>query len=227
MKLESLPVSEKPRERLIRYGASNLSNEDLIAIILRCGTKNINVKALSSEVLTKIKNIEELDNLVIKELTAIKGIGKVKAISLMAALELGKRVTNKTITENLLVNNTLSAHRYFANLIANSKQEQVLVILLDNKKRLISYEIMYRGTISETVASVKEIYNYAVKANAAGIILMHNHPSGIVKPSEADKELTNNLILSGQILGIAFLDHIITNGKDYYSFFDEMSENED
>ena len=226
MKLSELPTSEKPRERLIKYGANNLSNEDLLAIILRNGTKNINVKELSSEVLTKIKCIENLEDLSVNELTAIKGLGKVKAISILAAIELGKRVSSKTITERLKVNNTEQVHAFFASLIGSSKQEELLVILLDHKKRLINYQIMYRGTVDCTVASPKEIYNYAVKEKAAGLIIMHNHPSGIITPSKEDIELTNNLTLSGQVLGIALLDHLITNGEEYYSFYDAMVQNE-
>lgn len=226
MKLSDLPASEKPRERLIKYGASNLSNEDLLAIILRSGTKDNNVKILSSAILTKIKSIENLDELSINELTEIKGLGKVKAISLLAAIELGKRVASKTITDGVVINNTKITHEYFAQLIANNNQENLLVILLDNKKRLINYQIMYKGTIDTTLASPKEIYNYAIKEKASGLIIMHNHPSGIVTPSNEDRSLTNDLILSGKILGVTLLDHIITNGKDYFSFFNEMVADE-
>ena len=226
MKIKNLPDSEKPRERLIKYGADNLSNEDLLSIILRTGTKEKNVKLLSQEVLTKIKNVEDLNNLSLNELTGIKGLGKVKAITIMAALELGKRVANKTIEERLLLNNVKVIHDYFANLISDKKHEELLIILLDRKKRLLSYQVMYRGTFDELAASPKEIFNYAIKEEASGIIVMHNHPSGDINPSEADINMTNNLITTGRIVGIHLLDHIITNGKEYYSFFDEMVKHE-
>jgi DNA repair protein RadC len=225
MKLRELPQEEKPRERLLKYGANNLSNEDLIAILLRCGTKNINVKELSNQILMKIKTIDDLNTLGFNELKDIKGMGNVKIITLLAAIELGKRVSNKTIKENITLNNTNKVNTYFSHLI-NDYQEHLLVILLDNKRRLISYKIMYTGTDDETLASPKEIFNYAIKERASAIIIMHNHPSGIVTPSDNDKYLTNSLITTGKIVGIPLLDHIITSGSNYFSFFDSMVKNE-
>ena len=226
MTIKELPTSEMPRERLIRYGADNLSNEDLLSIILRTGTKEKNVKMLSSEVLTKIKKMEELNQLGVNELTEIKGLGKVKAITILAAIELGKRVGNRTITDKLLINNGELVHNYFAPLIGNKSREELLVVLLDSKKRLINYQIMYKGTVNETFCSPKEIFHYAIKEKAAGIIVMHNHPSGDIKPSEEDAKMTNELITAGRVIGIHLLDHIITNGSEYYSFFDEMVKDE-
>lgn len=222
MKLSDLPKEEMPRERLIRYGAENLSNEELISILLRTGTKNENVKELASKVLSKIK----LNDFSLGELTSINGLGKAKALSIIAAIEFGKRVNNMIIPERLLINSTEVVHSYFASMIANNKQEKLLVILLDNKKRLISYNVMYKGTFDKSNVSVKEIFNYAVKERAAAFIIMHNHPSGVIKPSNADKLLTNDLLTSGRIIGIPLLDHIITNGKEYYSFLNEMITNE-
>lgn len=225
MKIKDLPELEKPRERLNKYGAKYLSNEELLAILLRTGSKDKNVKELSSTVLTKLKTIEDMDKMTINELSSIKGIGKVKAITLLAAIELGKRVNTKTFNENITLNNAALINEYFSNYITGDK-EKLLVILLDNKKRLISYQIMYEGTSEEVSASPKEIFNYAIKERAASIILMHNHPSGIITPSSADEGLTKNLALSGQMLGINVLDHIITNGKKFFSFYEEMNKNE-
>lgn len=226
MKIKDLPQHEKPRERLMKYGASNLSNEDLISIILRTGTKNQSVKVLSNTVLTKIKDINKLDSLSIRELTEINGLGNVKAITLLAAIELGKRVTNKEINNGVLINNTSLVHEYFSHLIGSKEQEEILIILLDHKKRLINYNIMYKGTTSKALASPSEIYNYAIKEKAKAIIIMHNHPSGDIEPSKSDIKLTNNLISTGKIIGIPLLDHLITNGKEYYSFFNEMVKHE-
>lgn len=225
MKIKDLPDLEKPRERLNKYGAKYLSNEELLAILLRTGSKDKNVKELSSTVLTKLKTIEDMDKMTINELSSIKGIGKVKAITLLAAIELGKRVNTKSFNENITLNNAALINEYFSNYITGDK-EKLLVILLDNKKRLISYQIMYEGTSEEVSASPKEIFNYAIKERAASIILMHNHPSGVITPSSADENLTKNLALSGQMLGINVLDHIITNGKEFFSFYEEMNKNE-
>ncbi|MDO4375891.1 MAG: DNA repair protein RadC [bacterium] len=225
MKIKDLPDLEKPRERLNKYGAKYLSNEELLAILLRTGSKDKNVKELSSTVLTKLKTIEDMDKMTINELSSIKGIGKVKAITLLAAIELGKRVNTKSFNENITLNNAALINEYFSNYITGDK-EKLLVILLDNKKRLISYQIMYEGTSEEVSASPKEIFNYAIKERAASIILMHNHPSGVITPSSADNSITKNLALSGQMLGINILDHIITNGKEFFSFYEEMNKNE-
>lgn len=225
MKIKDLPDLEKPRERLNKYGAKYLSNEELLAILLRTGSKDKNVKELSSTVLTKLKTIEDMDKMTINELSSIKGIGKVKAITLLAAIELGKRVNTKSFNENITLNNAALINEYFSNYITGDK-EKLLVILLDNKKRLISYQIMYEGTSEEVSASPKEIFNYAIKERAASIILMHNHPSGVITPSSADNSITKNLALSGQMLGINVLDHIITNGKEFFSFYEEMNKNE-
>lgn len=222
MKISELPNSEKPRERLIKYGPSNLSNEDLISIILRNGIKDQNVKILSNQILAKIKSIDKLSDLTINELCQIKGIGKIKAITLLASIELGKRVNNKEINEGVLINNTDLVHKYFSHLIGDKKQEEILVILLDYKKRLIAFKSMYKGTNSASLASSKEMFNYAIKENADAMIIMHNHPSGQIVPSKEDIDLTNSLIQTGKIIGIPLLDHLITNGKEYYSFFSEM-----
>lgn len=226
MKLKDLPDEEKPRERILKYGVNNVSNEDLLSILIRTGNKEENVKVISSKVLAKIKSINNLDDLTINELMEIKGLGKIKAITILAAIELGKRVSNKTIDEKVLLNNTEIVHEYFANLIASSKQEELLVILLDNKKRLISYEIMYKVTSTSSVVSPKEVFSYAIKSKAAAVIIMHNHPSGVITPSKEDVNITNSLIYTGKLIGIPLIDHLITNGVEYYSFFDEMIKNE-
>lgn len=226
MRLKEMPDDEKPRERIIKYGVSNVSNEDLISVIIGSGFKNVNVKEVSSILLSKINEINNLDELSIRELTSIKGIGKVKALSIIAAIELGKRVSSIKVPERVLLNNTDLVHKYFAKMIAKEKQENLLVILLDNKKRLISYQNMFKGTDNSSIVGIKEILNYAIKERASAFIIMHNHPSGEVIPSEADIKLTKSLIESGKLIGIYLVDHIVTNGVEYYSFFKEMCVNE-
>ena len=122
MKLKEIPKNERPRERLIKYGAENLSNEDLISIILGTGTKDINVRELSIKILNQIKSLNDLSNLTVKELTSIKGIGEAKAINLLAAIELGKRVNNLVIDNKISLNNSEKVNKYFSNLIVKSKQ---------------------------------------------------------------------------------------------------------
>ena len=218
MKLKEIPKNERPRERLIKYGAENLSNEDLISIILGTGTKDINVRELSIKILNQIKSLNDLSNLTVKELTSIKGIGEAKAINLLAAIELGKRVNNLVIDNKISLNNSEKVNKYFSNLIVKSKQEELLVILVNNMKKMIDYKIMFKGTDTSSLVSIKEILNYAITNHASGIIIMHNHPSGNPEPSNADKLLTNKLLASSNIVEIPLLDHIITCGKSNNRF---------
>ena len=220
MKLKEIPKNERPRERLIKYGAENLANEDLISIILGTGTKDINVRELSIKILNQIKSLNDLSNLTVKELTSIKGIGEAKAINLLAAIELGKRVNNLVIDNKISLNNSEKVNKYFSNLIVKSKQEELLVILVNNMKKMIDYKIMFKGTDTSSLVSIKEILNYAITNHASGIIIMHNHPSGNPEPSNADKLLTNKLLASSNIVEIPLLYHIITCGKSYYSFLE-------
>lgn len=224
MKLKELPTNELPRERLINNGAENLTNEELLSIILRTGTKNISVKEVSNNILRSINNINELNNIEITELSKIKGVGLVKAVTLKASIELGKRVTNIEISNLMKLNNSKIVHETFKSIFIGSKQEKLLAIYLDNKKRLINYKIITVGTKDQTMFHPRDIIYNAIKFNASGIIIMHNHPSLDITPSKADIEMTNTLINSCNIVGIPLLDHLITNSKDYYSFFMESEK---
>ncbi len=221
MKLKELPANELPRERLINNGVENLTNEELLSIILRTGTKNMNVKEVSNNILSSIKSINDLSNIDLYELSKIKGVGIVKAVSLKASIELGKRVTNIEINNLMKLNNADIIHNTFKSLFIGLKQEKLLAIYLDNKKRLINYKIITIGTKDQTMFHPRDIIYNAIKCNASGIIIMHNHPSLDITPSNADTEMTNVLINSCNIVGIPLLDHLITNTKNYYSFFKE------
>lgn len=221
MKLKELPVNELPRERLINNGAETLSNEELLSIILRTGTKNITVKDVSNNILSSVNSINELNDIELNELSKIKGVGLVKAVTIKASIELGKRVSNVEISNLMKLNNSEIVHKTFKSLFVGLKQEKLLAIYLDNKKRLINYKVITIGTKDQTMFHPRDIIYNAIKFNASGIIIMHNHPSLDITPSRADIEMTNNLIESCNIVGIPMLDHLITNTKNYYSFFEE------
>lgn len=225
MKIKDMPTTEKPRERLMYYGVENLSNADLLSIILRTGTKDLNVKQLSVNTLSTIGNINNFNNIGLRELSKIKGIGNVKAITILASIEFGKRVSNSEVTLNMLLNTTEKAHNLFKRYFKNQKQEKLMAIYLDQKKRLISYKTLFIGTIDCSIVHPREIFNEAIKNSASAIILIHNHPSNDINPSKEDIEITKNIKTSGKMLGIPLLDHIITNGEEYYSFY-EKSLNE-
>lgn len=220
MKLKALPKNELPRERLIQYGASNLSNEELLSIVFRTGIKNISVKEVSNNVLTSIDSIQDLAHISINELANIKGVGIVKAVTLLASLELGKRVYSKGIENNILLNNTLLVHDTFKSLFKSLLQEKFVAIYLNTKKELVGYDILFVGTIDSTSFHPREVLRGALKRSASAIIVMHNHPSGSVVPSNNDILLTKQLKSSCDVMGIPLIDHLITNGSNYYSFFD-------
>jgi len=221
MKLKELPTNELPRERLINNGVESLSNEELISIVIRTGTKNISVKEVSNNILSSVSSINELSNIELNELSKIKGVGLVKAVTLKASIELGKRVSNIEITNLMKLNNSNIVHETFKSLFIGLKQEKLLAIYLDNKKRLLSYKIITIGTKDQTMFHPRDIIYNAIKCNASGIIIMHNHPSLDITPSKEDINMTNILIESSNIVGIPLLDHLITNTKNYYSFFKE------
>lgn len=223
MKLKELPKTELPRERLVNVGESKLTNEELLSIILRTGSKNNSVKDVSNNILSSISNINELNDITLEELSKIKGVGLVKAISIKASIELGKRVSNVNIVNMMTLNNSDVVHKTFKQVFIGLKQEKLLAVYLDNKKRLISYKVVSIGTKDETIFHPREIIYNAIKCNASALIIIHNHPSGIIIPSKKDIEMTNILINSCNIVGIPLLDHLITNTKNYYSFFKENS----
>ena len=222
MLIKDLPECEKPRERMLEYGVENLSNVDLLSIILRNGVKDISVKEVAINILNNVESINDLSSLGVRELSNIKGVGPVKAITLLASIELGKRVSIKEAKVNMSLSNKEKIHEVFKKFFINENQEKFLAIFLDNKKCLINYKILFIGTNNASIAHPREVFMEAIKANASAVVVMHNHPSGNVLPSEEDKNITEKLVQSGHMLGIPLLDHIITNGEEYYSFYDEF-----
>lgn len=220
MSIKDLPVSELPRERLLTFGVNSLSNSDLLSIILRTGVKDISVREISDNILKQIGSLSSLNDIGIRELSNIKGVGQVKAITLLAAIELGKRVSSPEIELKMKLNNTELVHNTFKNQFKNLKQEKFMTIFLDNKKRLISYKILFVGTLDKSIVHPREIFNEALKNNASSIICIHNHPSNDITPSKEDIIFTKQLIESGKIIGIPLIDHIITNGNEFYSFYE-------
>ncbi len=220
--IKDLNNDEKPRERLIKYGANNLTNDELISIILKTGTKNSSVKTLARNVLKEITNISDLKDITINTLTQIKGIGKVKAIELLASLELGKRVYYLKQNNNVILNSSNKVFEYFRYMLMYEKQENFIAVYLDSKSKLISYKILFKGTLNTSCVHPREIFKYAFLESAYSIIIIHNHPSGEVNPSDQDIELTNSLFQIGSLIAIPIVDHIIIGAYKYYSFYENM-----
>lgn len=219
--IKNIPVSDRPRERLIKYGVKNISNEELISIIIKTGTKDKSVKELSNMILSKYLDITNLKELEINNIMEIKGIGKVKAIELVAAIELGRRVYFDKNIEEVKIKGSIDVYNYFNNLLKDEKQEYFYVLYLDNKKKVITKKMLYVGTINGSIAHPREIFKMAYLVSASFIICVHNHPSGDPTPSNEDITFTNNLIEIGKLNNIPVLDHIVIGNNCYYSFFEE------
>ena len=217
--IKDIIKSERPRERAIKYGIENLSNEELISIILKTGTKNCSVKTLSNMILSRVKNIYDLKYLTLSKLTKINGIGNVKAIELLASLELGKRVYYNVEKNNVKLNNSKKIYEYFKDLVINEKQENFYAIYLDSKSKLISYKLLFKGTINSSCVHPREVFKYAFLESANSIIVFHNHPSGDPTPSIQDEEITKVLFETGKMVSIPVVDHIVFGNNKYFSFY--------
>ena len=225
MKIKDLPLIERPRERLMYYGVEKISNEELLAILLKTGTKNKSVKELSCEVLKKISSIQNLEKININTFSDIKGLGKVKTIEIMAAIELGKRIfLQNNMTKSIKYSSPQVIFDDNKYLFYNKKQEYSYCLYLDSKKKLIERKLLFMGTINQSIVHPREIFKEAYLSSASGIICMHNHPSGILEPSMEDVKLTKALIKIGKIQGITLVDHLIMGNDSYYSFFDQQKD---
>lgn len=221
MIIKEMAELEKPRERLLNNGKENLSNEEIIAIVLRSGTKEISSKMLATKILSKFKNISELRNANISNLTTIKGMGKIKSIELIAAIELGKRVYETIPNIYKKYENVIKIYEGFKDLIKDEKQENFYALYFDTKQNLIDYKLLFKGTLNVTTVHPRDIFKEAFLLNAASFIIIHNHPSGDPLPSKPDVDLTNQINTISKIMGINFLDHIIIGQDKYFSFYEE------
>ncbi len=220
-------ADDRPREKMIAKGKAALSNAELIAILLGSGQGGRSAVALAREVLAACNdNLAELSRLSIEELTQHKGIGVAKAISIVAALELGKRRSLCSLTERQTISNSQEAYECFLGLIDNPSTENFLVAYLNQGNRVIKAERISLGGITSTLADPKVIFKSALLKEATAIVLCHNHPSGVTKPSKEDKMLTKKIIFAGKMMDITIMDHIIIGDNSYFSFAENGLMNE-
>lgn len=218
---KSLPDCDKPRERLYMYGSENLSNEELLSIIIKTGTKKMSVKEVALKLLTDVGDINKFRDIGINTLMKIDGIGRVKAIEIKAALELGKRVyMNNDQIDKINFNSAIDIFNYFREILINKKQEYFYCVYLDTKGKYIDKKCLFIGTINSSVVHPREVFKEAYLLSASGIICVHNHPSGDSTPSKEDKYITKKLKEISIIHGINFIDHIIVGNDNYFSFYD-------
>jgi len=224
--LRDLPVRERPRERLRSLGASSLSVQELLSIILSNGGKSGSVHAITNELLRRYQNLESLDCASIDELRQIKGVGQVKAIQIKAAVELGKRLHLEQQLESAgQILTSEDAFRLAEYYLKNKKKEHLLLFCLDVHGKLIGRpETVSVGLLDCSLVHPREIFNQAVRSSAAKIILVHNHPSGSAVPSPQDLEVTRQIYRAGIIMGIDLLDHIVLGAGEYTSIRQDHGE---
>lgn len=221
IKFKDLPKNELPRERFMKYGVENLSNEELLSIILKTGTKDIPVNAVSLEILSSINDITKLKDMKINNLTSIKGVGQVKAITLLASIELGRRIYNfNNHLKKYNIKNPIDIISYFNELLKDKKQEEFYVLYLDNKNNIIENKKLFVGTLNKSIVHPREIFKEAYILSSASIVCVHNHPSGNVTPSKEDISLTRKIHEIALIHEIKLLDHIIVGDNNYFSFYE-------
>lgn len=215
-----IPIQERPRERLLKFGAKSLADYELLAIVLRTGAKDMSVLDVAREVTIQFNNLNELNDATVNELQKIKGIGLAKAIELLAVVELGKRINSPR-----KLNNTITSPQesffFLKENMQNLNQETLVCIYLNTKNEVICDRILTMGTLNQTIIHPREVLKWALKYNAYGFILSHNHPSGIAEPSEADISMTKIIIEAAKAVGIAFIDHIIVGKNQYFSFVEK------
>ncbi|MFH0373174.1 DNA repair protein RadC [Streptococcus sp. A22] len=210
-----------PRERLLELGPERLSNQELLAIFIRTGTKKEPVSILSNNLHNQLENLAALRDLSIEELQSLTGIGRVKAIEIKAMIELGKRINQSEILLNDRILGSEKLGRKMIQEIGQQKQEHLVALYLNTQNQVIHQKTVFIGSVNRSIAEPREILHYAVKCMATSIIIVHNHPSGSVQPSKNDLLFTKNLKDSCETLGLVLLDHLIVGQKDYYSFREE------
>lgn len=222
MKIKDINISDRPREKLIKLGVQYLSNQELLSIILKTGTKNKSVIDLSNDILSQIKSINNLKDYNYNSLVKINGIGSAKACEIMALIELGKRMYLLDKENNSKIHSSKDVFNEMKYYVYDKKQEYFYTLYLNNKNEIIERKLLFMGTVNKSLVHPREVFKYAYINSASSIICVHNHPSGDIKPSKEDINLTKALIEISKIQAIPILDHIIIGNNNYYSMADNL-----
>ena len=220
--IKSWAEEDRPREKLSIQGRRSLSDAELIAILIGSGSRHESAVELSKRILHKCENdLNYLGKLGIQELSEFKGIGEAKAISIIAAMELGRRRKESQRKQHLLVRSSKDVYEYIRPQFADLNHEEFWIMLLSRSNKITSRHLISKGGQAGTVADPKIIFNIALQNHAASVILSHNHPSGNLRPSQADIDLTRKLKAAGVFLDMPVLDHLIVTDSGFFSFTDE------
>lgn len=214
---KDVPLEERPRERMLHYGASALSHAELIAILLRTGTNNQSAVHVATKLLASCGGLPSLIDMTLEEMIAIKGIGKAKALQLQAGIELGRRLSRSKLGQAISIRGPKDAADQVMEELRYLKKEHFLCLFLNIKNHVIARETLSIGTLNAALVHPREVFRAAIKHNSASIICVHNHPSGDPTPSPEDISLTKRLAEAGQLIGIDVLDHVIVGYDSYVS----------
>jgi DNA repair protein RadC len=215
--IRDVPKDARPRERLLSDGPESLSNQELLAILLRTGTKDESVLELAQRLLHHFEGLRSLKDATIEEMTSIKGIGKAKAMQILAALELGRRISRLSYDERYEIRSPEDGAKYVMEDMRFLSQEHFVAIYLNTKNQVIHRKTVFIGSLNSSIVHPREVFKEAIKRSAASVICAHNHPSGDPTPSREDIEVTKRLAESGRIIGIELLDHLIIGDHTFIS----------
>lgn len=210
-----------PRERLLRLGAEQLSNQELLSILIRTGNKKENVFQIASKILSSLSSLTELRHMTLSELQGISGIGQVKVIELQAMIELGSRISKAENFEGERILSSQKLAKKMQQELSHKKQEHLVALYLNTQNQIIHQQTIFIGSLTRSLAEPREILHYAIKHMATSIILVHNHPSGATRPSRDDDQVTEKIKEACEMMGFVLLDHLIVGGDSYYSYREE------
>lgn len=216
-KIQNIPEDDRPRERIQRYGPEAMSTSELIAVILGSGMKGVPILQLAQDIVSHFGSLEKLSEATIEEFCQIKGLGNAKAIQLKAAISLGMRVNKISNGQKYRIQTPAHAYHLIKDQLESEKREHFIVILLDVKGCVINTQTISIGTLSSSLVHPREVFNPAIRHNAASIVIVHNHPSGDPTPSKEDVEVTRQLINAGKMIGIPVNDHLIVGKGSFIS----------
>lgn len=217
MKLLEFDQQLRPREKALRYGVQSLSDIELLAVILRIGTKGKSVIELATEVFNEMQSLSYLTNIHLEQIRNIKGISSVKVLELACIGEISKRIAFQKVKNQYIVDSAKALGVWLNQEIGFQDYEQFMVIFLDTKNQIITYKVLFVGTLNASLVHPREIFKEAFRLSANKIILAHNHPSGNVEYSQADKDITLQLVEIGKLCGISVLDHVIVGKNNVFS----------
>ena len=226
VKIKDMLEYDRPRERLLKYGSHILSDSELLSIIISSGNNKYSAKDLSSMILKDVNGLNNLNKLKYEDLIKYSGITSKKAASILATIEIAKRINTKIrYLDGIKLNNTQLVFDYYKNELSNLNQERFYCIYLDNSKKIIKDKLLFQGTLNYSLVHPREIFKEAYINDAAAIICVHNHPSGNITPSKDDLEITSKIVSLGLLHGVKVLDHIIIGKDKYYSFLENNQIN--